>query len=171
MPDPPDRRIELVDGHVADKPALGARAGMAKGNLLKALGDFVEHHDLGLPSLWFLLGREPDQVRTVDLSFIAWDRVPEGELADWFWEGSPTLAVEIVSHLAKAADVQRRVHDFLGTGTLLVWGVWSNTRSVTTHRPDGTSSELGPDATLDGGDILPGFDVRVGDLFEVPRCR
>lgn len=171
MPEVPGRRIELVDGQVVDKPLLGVCAGLAKGNLLRTLGDFVEHHDLGLvlPGLWCLLGRDPDQVCPVDLAFITWDRVSEGELPDWFWEGPPTLAVEIVSHLAMAVDVHRCIQDFLDAGSLLVWVVWSDTRSVTVHRLDGTSSEIVAEANLNGGDVLPDFSVRVGDLFEFPQ--
>jgi hypothetical protein len=48
-----------------------------------------------------------------------------------------------------------------------VWVLWSGTRSVSIHRPDGTSTELGPESQLDGGDILPGFSVTVDNLFEI----
>lgn len=171
MPDPLDTRIELVDGVVREKPPLGVKAGFAKGNLLTALSRFVKQHELGLvlPGLGCVLERNHDTVRIVESCFIAWDRVPEGEPSEWFWEGAPTLAVEVVSHLAKAADVHWRVSDFVEAGRLRVWVVWSDTSSVTVHRPDATSSELGPESPPESGDVLPGFSVRVGDLFEVPR--
>jgi hypothetical protein len=44
-------------------------------------------------------------------------------------------------------------------------------RSMTVYHPDGAARELGPEAELDGGAMLPGFRARVGDLFEVRRRR
>jgi hypothetical protein len=49
--------------------------------------------------------------------------------------------------------------------------LWPRRRSVSVYRPDADTRELGSDAQLDGGDVLPGFGVRVGDLFEVRRRR
>jgi len=169
MPDPPDTRIELVDGTVREKPPLGVQAAFAKGNLLTSLARFAKRHDLGivLPGLGCVLERNPDTVRIAESCFIAWDRVPPGPPSEWFWEGAPMLTVEVVSHVAKAVDVHWRVSDFLEAGSRQVWVVWSSIRSIEVHRPNGTGSLLGPDAQLDGGDILTGFAVRVGDLFEV----
>jgi Uma2 family endonuclease len=173
MPDPPDRRLDLVDGQVVEKPLLGAQAALANANLLSALGAFVEHNNCGivLPGVGHVLHRDPDTVRHVGIAFIPWERVPAGEPTDWFWEGAPTLAIEAVSFYGTAADFHLRVWDYLRAGTRVVWVLWPDTRSVSIHRPDGTSLEIGPDATLDGGDILPGFTVTVGDLFETRRRR
>jgi Uma2 family endonuclease len=169
MPDPPDKRLDLIDGQVVEKPLLGAQGATAHANLLFALGAFVERSDLGivLPGVGHVLHRDPDTVRHVGVSFITRERVPAGEPTGWFWEGAPTLAIEAVSFYGKAIDLHLRVSDYLRVGTRLVWVLWPDTRSVSIHRPDGTSSEIGADAQLDGGDILPGFHVTVGDLFEV----
>lgn len=171
MPDPPDKRIDLVDGQVVEKPLLGAQAATAHANLLVALASFVEHHDCGivLSGVGHVLRRDPDTVRHVGISFVERDHVPPGEPADWFWEGAPTLAVEAVSFYGTANDLHLRVRDYHAAGTRLAWVLWSDTRSVSIHRPDGSSVEIGPEATLDGGDILPGFSVTVGDLFEIRR--
>lgn len=168
MPDPSDKRIDLVAGHVVEKPLLGAQAATAHANLHFALGTFVETHDRGvvLSGVGHVLQRDPDTVLHVGISFVERDRVPPGAPAEWFWEGPPTLAVESVSFYGTANDLHLRVRDYLAVGTRLVWVLWSDTRSVAIHQPDGTSLEIGPEATLDGGDILPGFRVRVGDLFE-----
>ena len=72
-----------------------------------------------------------------------------------------------MSFYGTANDLHLRVWDYLRAGTRLVWVLWPDTRSVSIHRPDGSSSEIGPKATLDGGDILPRFKVTVGDLFEI----
>jgi Uma2 family endonuclease len=97
-PDPPDKRIDLVEGQVVEKPLLGAQAATASANLLSALGAFVKHHDCGivLPGVGCVLHRDPDTLRHVGISFLPWERVPAGLPTDWFWEGGPTLAIEAV---------------------------------------------------------------------------
>jgi hypothetical protein len=49
----------------------------------------------------------------------------------------------------------------------LVWVLWPKSRTMTVYWPDGTARELGPDEKLTGGDVLPGFEMTVSDLFLV----
>ncbi len=119
LPDPPDKCIELIDGEVREKPLLGMLSGFAKGNVFTTLSGFVKQHDLGLvlPGLGCVLERNPDTVRIVGVSFFTWERVPEGEPTEFFWEGAPSLAVEVVSQDDLAIDFRDRVDDYLEAGT------------------------------------------------------
>ncbi len=171
LPDPPDRRVELVRGLIREKPLLVVIAGLVKANVLTSLSEFLKLHELGLvlPGLGCVLGRDPDTVRVVETCFLARDCMPEGEPSEWFWEGPPTLDVEIVSPDDLANDFYERVQDYLAAGTQQVWVLWPRNRSMTVYDAVSGVRELGPDSTLDGGSLLPGFSVRVGELFEVPR--
>jgi Uma2 family endonuclease len=174
MPEVPGKRLELIDGAVVEVPGAGALRIAIVVLFLKHLGRFVEQHDLGLAfptGLAYVLRRNPDQVRIPDVSFVAWDSVPPEGVPEGFWEGPPTLAVEVVSPYDRADDIHNRVQDYLDAGTRQVWVLWPQTRSVSVYRPDADTREPGPDATLDGDDVLPGFTVRVGDLFDVRRRR
>jgi Uma2 family endonuclease len=51
-------------------------------------------------------------------------------------------------------------------GVRLLWVVDPQARSVTVHRPGVEPVVVGGDDRLDGGDVVPGFGVRVGELFE-----
>ena len=64
-----------------------------------------------------------------------------------------------------------KVREYLAAGTRLVWVLWPKHRSVTVHSPSGASRDLGPEAELDGGDVLPGFRAPVAELFAVRRRR
>lgn len=119
----------------------------------------------------YILRRQPDVVRAPDVSFIAWDRAPDDDELDVFVQGPPTLAVEVVSPHDRANDIHERVQDFLESGTQQVWVLWPRRQSVSVYSSNGDTRELGPDAQLDGGDMLPGFSVTVAALFEVPRRR
>lgn len=174
MPEIPGKRLELVDGEVVEVAGAGALQSLIGTQLLRLLGRFVEEQDLGLlfpDGLGYVLRRNPDHLRIPDISFIAWDRVPDGEVTEWFWEGAPTLAVEIVSPNDRAVDLRERIYDYLNAGSAYVWVLWPRQRSVSVYMSNGGSRELGPDATLEAKDILPGFSVRVDDLFNVQRQR
>ncbi|HEV8635807.1 MAG TPA: Uma2 family endonuclease [Chloroflexota bacterium] len=76
---------------------------------------------------------------------------------------APDLVVEVVSPGDSAADVQDKVDTWLGFGTKAVWVLYPGPRLVV-HRPDGTARALGLDDEIDGGDVLPGFRMRLRDL-------
>jgi Uma2 family endonuclease len=174
MPDVPGKRFELVDGEVVEMTGAGDLHMAIVEILYKLLDRFVEQHDLGLvrfDGLSYVLRRGPDQVRVPDVSFVAWKSVPEGEASEGFWEGPPSLAVEVVSPNDRANTIYERVQDYLEAGTQQVWVLWPRRCSVSLYSLDANTRELGPDALLDGGDLLPGFSVRVGDLFEIRRRR
>jgi len=118
----------------------------------------------------YVLDRDPDQVRIPDVSFVAWSDVPGDGVPEWFWEGPPTLAVEVISPNDRAVDIHWKVRDYLNAGVHLVWMLWPQQASVAVY-DHGTQRELDADDHLGGGDALPGFTVRVGDLFEVRRRR
>ncbi len=170
MPEEPGKSFELVDGEVVGVSPTNARHGLIAGVVYDAFKHHARQHDLGLvlgDNVGYVLRRDPDHVRVPDVSFIAWDRAPRESELDRFIEGAPTLAVEIVSPNDRASDIYDRVQDFLAAGTRQVWVLWPSKRAVSVYRPNADTRELGPDAMLDGGEVLPGFSVRVGDLFEV----
>jgi Uma2 family endonuclease len=174
MPDVPGKRFELVDGEVVEVPGAGAIHGLILFALAQLLQEFVRKHDLGLvmpDGVAYVLRRAPDQVRVPDVSYVAWDRVPEEGAPEGFWEGAPTLAVEVVSPHDRADDIHERVQDYLVAGSAQVWVLWPRQSSITVHRGDGSIRNLRPDEILNGHETLPGFSVRVGNLFEVQRRR
>ncbi|MBA2277958.1 MAG: Uma2 family endonuclease [Chloroflexia bacterium] len=142
--------------------------------MYRALHEHVVRDDLGLvflSGLGYVLGRGPDSVRMTHASFIPWECVPEEGVPDWFWEGAPSLAVEIVAPEDRAIELHEKVGQFLKAGVEQVWVLWPRWREVTVRAPDGMGRELGPDDELGGGELLPDFRVRVADLFDLPERR
>lgn len=174
MPEVPGKQFELVDGELVEVPGVGALHGLIAALIYKLLDTFVLGRDLGLvfgDNTSYILRRGPDRVRIPDVSFISWDRVPEGGVPEGYWPVAPDLAVEIVSPGDRADDVHDKVREYLEAGTRLVWILWPKHRAVTVREPGGVIRELGPDDELDGGDVLPGFRAHVGELFAVRRRR
>lgn len=175
MPEVPGKNFELIDGEVVEVSPAGMGHGLMVLKLAGIMSEFVRQHKLGIvvgDDVGYVLRRHPDLVRAPDVSFVALAKVPEtGLLETRFWEGPPTLAVEVVSPDDRASDVHAKVQHYLEAGARQVWVLWPSQRSVTVYDPDGGARELRPDAHLDGGEVLPGFSVRVVELFEVDPPR
>lgn len=114
----------------------------------------------------FRLRRHPDTVRAPDAAFIAQDRLPAGRRHRGYFEGAPDLTVEVVSPEDRPAEVRAKVREWLEAGARLVWVLWPETRTVSVYPAHGDARDLGEADSLDGGDVLPGFSCRVGDLFD-----
>lgn len=175
MPDPPGKRLELVDGEVVEVSPVTMRHGVIVIIVARLIDDYVRLNNLGMVAagnVGYVLRRSPDRVRAPDISFVAWENVPESGLPErGFWEGPPALAIEVVSPDDRMNEIHAKVQHFLAAGTQQVWVLWPSQRTMTVYASNGSAQELGPDADVDGGDILPGFTARVGDLFELGHHR
>lgn len=115
----------------------------------------------------FVLTRAPDTVRAADIGFISASRLSSTGIPETgFWPIAPDLAVEVVSPGDSSDDVQAKVEDYLSAGTRMVWVVYPKTRSVTVFRSLRDVKVLRVDESLSGEDVLPGFECRVGEVFE-----
>ncbi len=171
MPEVPGKRFELVDGELVEMPGAGVLHRIIAALVYRLIFAYAENGNLGMTfpdGLGYILHRRPDIVRIPDVSFVVYEHVPYGDLPKGFWEGAPDLAVEVVSPNDMADDVHDKVHEYLEMGTRLVWVLWPKTQTVTVHTADERSRELDSEDELDGSNVLPGFSVRVGKLFEIP---
>jgi Uma2 family endonuclease len=130
------------------------------------LAPFVREHGLGeilAAGTGFVIGRNPDTVRSPDVSFISRDHWPT-ETPDFFFEGAPDLAVEVVSPNDRYGEVLAKVQDWLNAGCPMVWVTDLATRSVTVYwGRAGEILHVGDELT--GGDLLPGFRLSVAEIF------
>ena len=81
------------------------------------------------------------------------------------YDGPPILAVEILSPSDKREDTVDTVAVYLEVGTV-VWVIDPDFRTVAVCRPGENPRTLNIDEELDADPYLPGFRVRVADLFE-----
>jgi Uma2 family endonuclease len=113
----------------------------------------------------FILARNPDTVRAPDVAFVRADRLPPPAQREFFLALAPDLVVEVLSPTDRAHDVHDKIHEYLEAGVRLVWLVDPRARRVTVCLPDRTTRTLGASDVLDGGDVLPGFQLTLADLF------
>ncbi|QIN77804.1 Uma2 family endonuclease [Rubrobacter marinus] len=168
LPDDGKRR-ELVRGELREMVPAGARHGSVVMALAAPLSQHARTSRLGIvlaAKTGFRLSRNPDTVRAPDVSFVARERVPVGGPPDGYWDLAPDLAVEVVSPNDAAAEVQAKVQMWLEAGSRLVWVVYPATRSVVVHRSLKDISTLTAADVLDGGEVVPGFELCVAEAFE-----
>lgn len=161
-------RYELVKGELIRMSPTGGEHGDIAGELTVHLRTYVKPRQLGkvLVDSGFCLECCPDTVRGPDIAFVSAAHIPPGGLPKGFISGAPDLAIEIVSPNETAAEIQAKVQDYLTHGTRLVWVIEPGTRTALVYRSDGSARLLRAEDTLEGEDVVPGFAVKVAELFE-----
>lgn len=133
------------------------------------IANYVYEHKLGrvtAAETGFVLERNPDgkdTVRGLDIAFISKEKAPQ-PLKRKLVDIAPNLAVEVISPGNLAGDIHKKTRELLRAGTSLIWMVYAETRTVVVHTKSGAIT-LEEDDILSGGDVLPGFELKVGDIF------
>jgi Uma2 family endonuclease len=81
-------------------------------------------------------------------------------------EGVPVLAVEILSPSDVHSDMTEKVQEYLNVGVAAVWVIDPDFEIVTVFRPDAEPVTFNRQQDLAADPYLPGFRVRVAELFE-----
>ena len=161
-------RHELASGRLLSEPPPGLDHGDVLITIGSLLRDHVRSRKLGKVyggDSGFLLSRAPDTVRAPDVAFVRAERVPAGRLRSYY-PGAPDLAVEILSPHDRPGEVAAKITDYLAAGTRAVWVLDSEEQCVTVFHPGAPAEMLLAGDDLDGGDVVPGFRVRVAEIFE-----
>ena len=144
----------------------GGEHGRIAGKLTCALGNHVMARQLGTfyaAETGFVLSRDPDTVRAPDVAFTRAERAAPPVRG--FVPGAPDLAVEVLSPDDRPGYVREKVAEWLEAGTRAVWVVDPREQTVTVHEPQRTPLVLGETESVSGGDVLPGFDFALRDIF------
>jgi len=163
-----ENRYELVRGKLMMMTPASTRHGKFAARLVRALGNYVEEHELGeayTAEPGFQLEAEPLTIRAPDVAFVRQERIPpEGE-PEGFWAIAPDLVVEIISPLETAQQVHEKIADYLRAGTSLLWLIYPTSQTAMEYRPPMEGRRLTVEDDLDGGDTVPGFHYPLKRLF------
>jgi Uma2 family endonuclease len=163
---PRGKLLELVDGVLVEK-AVGTREALLAGLIVSYLWDYLRKHKLGkaLPGDG-QLRLEPGLVRVPDVAFISWARMPGGKFPKSPIAGLvPDLAVEVLSRGNTKGEIARKLRDLFFSGTKLAWVIDPRTETAKVYRGPDDFREVGKTGTLGGEDVLPGFSLKLQDLF------
>jgi len=163
-------RFTLINGELHRMAGAGGTHGALQIILGLHLGPFVYSRGLGrlYGDTGFRLFPDRDTTLFPDVAFVRAERVPRGELEEGFLNLVPDLAMEIVSPTDYPKLLDEKLAAFMDAQTPCVWRLYPRSRSIRVFRPGREPVTLGREDILDGEDILPGFRIRVADLFEAP---
>jgi len=160
------RLFELVDGVLVEK-VMGYWESVLAIELARLLGNFIKRGQRGtLAGEAGMLRLSPGLVRIPDLSFISRSRLARHRRGrERILPLAPDLAIEVLSEGNTAREIARKVVEYFTSGCRLVWLVDPRTRTVAVYTSPGHVTVLREKQTLTGGDVLPGFKLRLRDLF------
>lgn len=164
------RLCELVDGTLVEK-AVGTRESYLAVLMSHYLLTFILEKNLGVAYGADNLERlAPGLVRIPDVSFYSWARLPkQREPQSAFLEAAPDLAIEVISKSNSPDEMARKLQDYFAAGVRLVWYVYPAAREVHVYTAPQGPVVLGEQQTLDGGAVLPGFQLELAKYFAEPE--
>src|SRR5688572_16180069 len=163
-----DRLVELLDGTLVEKP-VGHYESFIAALLVTALNSFVRPRKLGVvygPDA--TLKMKSGRVRLPDVTFVSRDDLPGGVVPKISVPTlTPTIAAEVISEANTAREMRQKAKEYFESGSKLVWMIYPKTRTVAVFEQlqDEPTRTLAETDVLDGGAVLPGFQINVADLF------
>ena len=161
-------RYELVRGELVKMAPAGAQHGKIALSVGTSLRNYVRANGSGeayAAETGFLIGTDPDHVRAPDAAFVRQERVEAAGEVQGYFPGAPDLAVEVISPNDRFADVEEKVADWLAAGSAMVVLVNPRNRTATLRLPGQSQVILTEQDTLDGGEVVPGWQVAVQEIF------
>ena len=157
---------ELVEGVLLEK-TMGMMESFLAVYLAELINQFVRPNNLGI-----VLGTDGtiqiklNLVRIPDVAFINWERFPERRLPkEAIPLVVPNLAVEVLSTSNTRREMAIKRGEYFQAGVELVWEVDPKKRIIDVYLNPTDKTTLTTNDTLDGGTVLPGFQLPLKDLF------
>lgn len=160
---------EYSDGEVIQKPMPTTRHSMLQGLLFTLLMTYLRAEKLGIvvpewQCIFGPAGRERAFVPDVGVALRASQR-PESRGVAGHLYGPPDLAIEVLSPGQSSGEFADKLTFYLLHGVRLVWVFDPEQETVRTFAPGQDPRLLSGEDVLDGGAVLPGFTLSIGELF------
>ena len=166
LSDREDRLFELIDGVLVEK-ATSFRASFLAVSIAVSLRAFIDPQNLGLVSgANGPLRLSPSLIRSPSVAFVSWARIPGGRIPrEPIPSLVPDLAVEVLSPSNTPREMALKRRHYFEAGVRLVWIVDPRRRTVAVYTGPDRPARLDASATLNGGDVLPGFTLPLARHF------
>lgn len=164
---PEDMRAELVRGELLLIPPPGAEHGVVGARLIMRLAAFVEAQRLGVVTMssGYVLVGLPRTVRAPDIAFVLASRLSPDMVPASIPRMRPDLAIEIRSPSERRSRLKEKLEDYRAVGVPVVWVVDPRRQTVSVIVHGHEDRILRGDDVLEGGSLLPGFSLRLSELF------
>ncbi len=164
-----DLRIERhATGKIIIMPPTTATTGGRNANIFGEL--FIwnkksNHGKLFDSSTGFTLPNSA--VRSPDISWILWERWNALSKAeqDKFAPLCPDFVLELRSESDALAPLREKMNEYIANGCRLAWLVDPSKQQTMVYHPDGSVEVIPFSKKLDGGEVLPGFELVMEDVI------
>jgi len=168
--------FEILDGERREiMPPVAIHVWIIRA-LFRILDAYCHQHSLGevFQEMPFVLSYDVNWVkgsRVPDIMFFEksrWDDYVK-QVPDWIRKPAilvPDLAVEVISHNDRYADLNRKVQLYRQDGVKLIWVIDPENKSVDVHQGNQIET-LEKDAILRGGKLLPELEISLQELFAI----
>ena len=110
----------------------------------------------------------PNTVRAADVAFVAWSRFPNEDpetVTDNIPTVVPNLMIEVLSDSNRKGEMKRKREEYFLAGVELVWEIDPKTRTAKAYSNVDQFTAIAEDGFLDGGTVLPGYQLHLSQLF------
>jgi Uma2 family endonuclease len=166
---PSDARYELIRGELIEMPPPpGGEHGSRTNRLSTRASHHVDTNGLGecfAAETGFRISSDPDTVIAPDWAFISKERLPN-PVPSGYVPVVPDIVLETRSPGDSKREVALKIEQWLQAGVREVWDLDPAARRLAVHRQGRTTEILGPEDNLRCDDVLPGFELRIADVFK-----
>lgn len=158
---------ELIEGRIIKMSPVKMPHGKYEMRLARYLGNFIEEHQLGEVNggeVGIYTHRDPDTIRAADILFISHARLTQATPGG-FLDVAPELVVEILSPSDRWSEVRKKLREYFEIGVIVVLILEPEEQIITVYRSLTEVAEFAIQDTLTLEDVLPGFALRLADLF------
>ncbi len=167
---------EVIDGQRREMPIMSAYTSMVATRLTGHLFIHATTHNLGevvSEALFRLpLAEDAHRNRRPDVAFVSFERWPADRPRSQeanAWDVVPDLAVEVISPNDLAEDQLDKVLEYFRAGVRQVWVIYPRQRLAYVYESPGRIIVRNDTEALEGGAIVPGFQLPLASLFDQPQ--
>ncbi len=164
-----DHRYELIRGELKILPLNEPAHGIISARITMLVDQYAKKHNSGLfcVATGFIVERNPDTVLGTDIAFISHNRLAAVEDFDSFIPFAPDLAIEVMNSTDTVEAITEKIALYFAAGSRAAWVFNPKRRTVAVYASPTDVHILTEADTLDGGDVLPGFQLSLAKLFAV----
>ena len=111
----------------------------------------------------------PTTARSADIAYIAKNRVPITGLPSSYDDPVPAiipnLTVDMIKRDNTLRELEMRRKDYFQAGVMLHWEIDAEDRTAMVYTDWDIGTPIAQDGMLDGGKILPGFNISLREIF------
>lgn len=164
LPENAEKLFEYIDGEIIELPS-NPYASYISGRIFRRIANFVEDNNLGYTTGEAGGYMVSGERYAPDVAFIS--RIKQPRLVSVGYNPNPpdlAVEVDIPSTYVTRSNLFTKTVNYMAAGTV-VWIVRPERKEVEVYVPGEAKRTLGVDDVLDGGEILPGFQLPVKDIF------